>query len=182
MSQQKLIMVRRQRRKFRVRNKVSGTPERPRLSVHRSSKHIYAQLIDDVSGTTLAAATSSGKEMSKELKSGANITAAKTVGKKLAEAAKAKGITVAAFDRGHYRFHGRVMALAQAATAAGLKCSGDPKPPKAAPPPAEAKPEGKKKDGKPKPDAKEKPEAKEKGGDKPAKADKPAKTEKKEPK
>src|SRR5262245_9365978 len=83
MSQKKLIGVRRQRRKFRVRNKISGTSERPRLSVHRSSKHIYAQLIDDVSGTTLAAAASSGKEMSKELKSGANIAAAKVVGKKL---------------------------------------------------------------------------------------------------
>jgi large subunit ribosomal protein L18 len=174
MNQQKLIEVRKLRRKFRVRRHITGTAERPRLSVHRSSKHIYAQLIDDVTGTTIAAASSSGKEMDKQLKSGANISAAKVVGQKLAELAKAKGITAAAFDRGNYKFHGRVMALAQAATAAGLKCSGPPKPPKAPPAAAEAKPEAKgkgkpKAEGKPegKPEAKEK--VKDKGGEKAAK-------------
>src|SRR5262249_5493414 len=122
MSQQKIVRARRLRRKYRVRNKISGTAERPRLSVYRSSKHIYAQLIDDQSGKTRAAASSSGKATAKDLPYGGNIKAAKVVGKKLAEAAKAAGISTAAFDRGHYRFHGRVKALALAATEAGLKC------------------------------------------------------------
>ena len=158
------------KRKVRVRKKIKGTSERPRLNVFKSAKHIYAQLIDDLSGQTITAVASCGKEMEKELKSGANITAAQAVGKKLAEAAKAKGITAAAFDRGNYKFHGRVMALAQAATAAGLKCSGPPKPPKAPPAAAEAKPEAKgkgKPKGEPKGEAKEK--DKDKGGEKAAK-------------
>ena len=106
----------------------------------------------------MAAASSSGKANAAELKSGANIAAAKVVGTKLAEAAKAKGITKAAFDRGHFRFHGRVMALAVAATEAGLKCC-DPKnikKPAKPEPKAEAKPEGKAK-AKGKPEGKEKP-------------------------
>src|SRR5687767_3130025 len=118
MDQQKIKHKRQQRRRFHVRSKITGTPQRPRLSVFRSSKHIYAQLIDDLSGTTLAAAGSSGKGASY----GGNIAAAKIVGQKLAEAAKAKGISAAAFDRGHYKFHGRVQALAVAATQAGLVC------------------------------------------------------------
>jgi large subunit ribosomal protein L18 len=105
------------RRAHRVRNKVQGTPERPRLSVFRSSKHIYAQLIDDMTGATLAAASTAGKAG----KYGGNVKAAKEVGSKLAEAAKAKGITKAAFDRGHYRYHGRVKALADAAREGGLQ-------------------------------------------------------------
>ena len=121
MSQQKRIQVRRERRKFRVRNKVRGTSERPRLSVFRSSKHIYAQLIDDQSGQTVAAASSCGKGVVKELPYGGNIKAAKVVGKKLADAAKAKGISKAAFDRGSYRYHGRVKALADAAREGGLQ-------------------------------------------------------------
>jgi large subunit ribosomal protein L18 len=96
-----------------------GSPERPRLSVFRSSKHIYAQLIDDLSGATLAAASSRGKEAA--LPYGGNIKAAKVVGMKLAEAAKVKGITKAAFDRGHYRYHGRLKALADAAREGGLQ-------------------------------------------------------------
>src|SRR5213595_2447920 len=107
MNSQKLKKVRQQRRRFRVRSRITGTAERPRLSVYRSSKHIYAQLIDDLSGETLAAATSAAKGGAY----GGNIAAAKTVGQKLAEAAKAKGITKAAFDRGSYKFHGRVQAL-----------------------------------------------------------------------
>src|SRR5262249_44854545 len=115
MAQQKRIQERRERRKFRVRKNVRGTLDRPRLSVFRSSKHIYAQLIDDQSGQTLAAASSCGKGVAKELDYGGNIKAAKVVGKKLADAAKAKGISKAAFDRGSYRYHGRVKALADAA-------------------------------------------------------------------
>jgi large subunit ribosomal protein L18 len=121
MAQQKRIQERRERRKFRVRNSVRGTSERPRLSVFRSSKHIYAQLIDDHSGQTLAAASSCGKDVAKDLPYGGNIKAAKAVGKKLADAAKAKGISKAAFDRGSYRYHGRVKALADAAREGGLQ-------------------------------------------------------------
>ena len=102
--------------------RITGTPERPRLTVFRSSKHIYAQLIDDLAGVTLAAASSLTPDVRKDLPYGGNVKAAKVVGQKLAEAAKEKGIDKAAFDRGHYRFHGRVKALAEAANAAGLLC------------------------------------------------------------
>lgn len=105
------------RRKQHVRKKVQGTPERPRLSVFRSSKHIYAQLIDDLNGLTLASASTAGKEAAY----GGNIQAATAVGKKLAEAAKSKGIEVVAFDRGPFRYHGRLKALAEAAREGGLK-------------------------------------------------------------
>lgn len=121
MDAQKLKARRTERRQFRVRKALYGTPERPRLSVFRSNLHIYAQLIDDLNGVTVAAATSAGKESG--LKHGGNITAAAAVGKKLADKAKEKGITKAAFDRGPYRFHGRVEALAIAATEAGLVCT-----------------------------------------------------------
>src|SRR5215813_511414 len=123
------------RRRNHVRRTITGTPERPRLSVFRSSKHIYAQLIDDLSGVTLAAAGSNGKGAKASIPYGGNVKAAAAVGKLLAEAAAAKGITKAAFDRGHYRFHGRVKALADAANAAGLKCceSRKPQPPEAPP-------------------------------------------------
>jgi large subunit ribosomal protein L18 len=108
-----------ERRRFRVRKTMFGTAERPRLSVSRSNKHISAQLIDDLRGVTLVAASSAGKDAG--LKTGGNVAAATAVGKKLAEAALAKGITKAQFDRGHYRYHGRVKALADAARAGGLK-------------------------------------------------------------
>jgi large subunit ribosomal protein L18 len=117
MDAQKLKHHRQGRRAHRVRGKIHGTAERPRLSVFRSSKHIYAQLIDDESGATLAAASTAGKSG----KYGGNVNAAKEVGSKLAEAAKAKGIKLAAFDRGHYRYHGRVKALADAAREGGLQ-------------------------------------------------------------
>lgn len=107
------------RRRRHVRRNIVGTGERPRLSVFRSSKHIYAQLIDDIKGVTLAAAGSRGK--GKEVCYGGNVKAAAAVGKQLAEAAKSKGIQKAAFDRGHYRYHGRVKALADAAREAGLQ-------------------------------------------------------------
>jgi len=119
MDQQKAKKARQLRRRHHVRSRIVGTPERPRLTVFRSSKHIYAQLIDDLTGTTLAAATSLGKGSS--LKYGGNVNAAKTVGTKIADAAKAKGIAKVAFDRGHYRYHGRIKALADAAREGGLQ-------------------------------------------------------------
>jgi large subunit ribosomal protein L18 len=119
MDQQKTKHRRQLRRRRHVRRHIVGSVERPRLSVFRSSKHIYAQLIDDLSGVTLAEASSRAKEAA--LPYGGNIKAAQAVGKKLAEAAKAKGITKAAFDRGHYRYHGRVKALADAAREGGLQ-------------------------------------------------------------
>jgi large subunit ribosomal protein L18 len=94
---------------------------RARLSVFRSSKHIYAQVIDDVKGNTLASASSIEKDMRGGMKNGANIAAAKAVGKLLAERAGAKGIKDVVFDRGGYLYHGRVKALAEAAREGGLK-------------------------------------------------------------
>jgi len=119
---QRLKLRRQLRRRHHVRRSIHGTAERPRLTVFRSSKHIYAQLIDDISGVTLAAASSLAPDVHKDLPYGGNIKAAQAVGKQLAEVAKTKGIAKAAFDRGHYRFHGRVKALAEAATKAGLIC------------------------------------------------------------
>jgi large subunit ribosomal protein L18 len=111
----------RERRRNHVRRLIRGTAERPRLTVFRSSKHIYAQLIDDDTGVTLASADTRQKDMAAAVSYGGNIKAAVAVGKKLAEAAPAKGIEKAAFDRGHYRYHGRVKALADAAREGGLK-------------------------------------------------------------
>ncbi len=121
MNAQKLKLKRQLRRRHHVRRKVVGTAERPRLSVHRSSKHIYAQLIDDHKGVTLAAASTVLKDLREGTPYGGNVKAAVAVGKKLALEAKAKGITKAAFDRGHYRYHGRVKALADAAREGGLQ-------------------------------------------------------------
>src|SRR4051812_5180397 len=121
MNTQKMKSKRAERRRYRVRKSIYGTPAKPRLSVSRSNLHISAQLIDDLNGVTVAAATSAGKNSG--LKHGSNVAAAEAVGRKLAEAAKAKGITVAAFDRGGFRFHGRIAALAVAATEAGLVCT-----------------------------------------------------------
>ena len=111
------------RRTAAVRRKVklaAGTSGRARLSVFRSSKHIYAQLIDDVKGTTMAAASSLEKTMREGAKTGANIAAAKAVGKLIAERAKEKGIKDVVFDRGGYLYHGRIKALADAAREGGL--------------------------------------------------------------
>jgi len=120
MDAQQLKKKRSVRRKHRVRRSIKGTAAKPRLSVFKSSLHIYAQLIDDANGVTLAAASTNDKGVKTY---GGNIAAAKLIGTKLAEAAKAKGISEAAFDRGPFRFHGRVKALARAATEAGLKCT-----------------------------------------------------------
>ena len=104
----------------RIRKKLMGTRERPRLNVYRSLSHIYAQVINDLEGVTLAAAsTAEGKKQART--NGGNLAAAKAVGKSVAERAKAKGITKVVFDRGGYIYHGRVKALADAAREAGLQ-------------------------------------------------------------
>ena len=103
----------------RIRRKVQGTTERPRLAVFRSVAHIYAQVIDDSKGHTLVAASSVGKEG--KTKTGGNVAAAKAIGKSIAERAKEKGIRQVVFDRGGYQYHGRVKALADAAREAGLE-------------------------------------------------------------
>jgi large subunit ribosomal protein L18 len=102
----------------RIRNRVSGTPERPRLAVFRSVNHIYAQIIDDSQGHTIVAAGSTEKDLKGK---GGNIDGAKTIGKAVAERAKSKGVTKVVFDRGGYQYHGRVKALADAAREAGLE-------------------------------------------------------------
>ena len=108
----------RQKRHTRIRGKISGTPERPRLCVFRSESNIYAQIIDDVNGTTLVAASSVEKDFEGR---GSNIEAAKKVGAVIAERALKKGIEDVVFDRGGYIYHGRVQALAEAAREGGLK-------------------------------------------------------------
>ena len=113
--------IHRRRIHRRVRVKVSGTAERPRLCVFRSSTHLYAQVIDDAAGRTLVAASSVDKEMRKQIQGGGNVAAAKIVGQAVAARARAKGIEKVVFDRGGYRYHGRVKALAEAAREAGLK-------------------------------------------------------------
>jgi len=111
----------RRRIHLRMRKRLVGTQERPRLCVHRSTKHIRAQVIDDASGRTLVSASSLDKEVRAKLKGGGNIAASKVVGKEIAERAKSKGIEQVVFDRGGYQYHGRVQALAEAAREAGLK-------------------------------------------------------------
>lgn len=127
---------RRRRRAFHVGNRVFGTPERPRLSVYRSHRHFHSQLIDDMGGRTLAAASTLMKELRPQLKNGGDKKAAALVGQKLAEIALARGITKVVFDRNFYRFHGRVRAFAEAAARGGLQFLLNPKkkdrPPKAA--------------------------------------------------
>ena len=109
----------------RIRKKMQGTSDRPRLNVYRSLNHIYVQVIDDLSGKTLvSASTAEGKSAegkSDERRSGGNVASAKAVGKTIAERAKAKGVTKVVFDRGGYIYHGRVKALADAAREAGLQ-------------------------------------------------------------
>ena len=103
----------------RIRKSLRGTPERPRLAIYRSIAHIYAQIVDDRKGVTLAAASSNEKGTGKA--SGGNVAGAKEIGRKIAERAKEKGITRVVFDRGGYLYHGRVKALADAAREAGLE-------------------------------------------------------------
>jgi len=106
---------------MRVRNKITGTPERPRLSVFRSHKHIYAQLIDDITGKTVCCASTVNKEVSKQIKHGGDIKAAELVGELLAQRAVMKGIKKVVFDRGPYKYHGRIKALADSARKSGLE-------------------------------------------------------------
>lgn len=111
--------VRRQKIRYRIRKKVAGTAERPRLAVFRSNKEIYAQLIDDVAGHTVCAASSADKQ-GKSL-TGTKTEKAKAIGKRIAEQAAAKGISSVSFDRGGYLYHGRVKALAEGAREGGLQ-------------------------------------------------------------
>lgn len=108
----------RRKRHLRIRKRLVGTPAKPRISIYRSNKHIYAQIIDDVNGVTLASANSADKSL--KLEKGSDVEAAKQVGTLLGERAKEANITTAVFDRSGYLFHGRVKALADAARAAGL--------------------------------------------------------------
>ena len=107
-------------RHLRIRARVIGTPERPRLAVFRSLNHIYAQVVDDTTGRTLAAVDSRAPDFRQKAKAGGNVAAAKIVGELLAQRAKARGVTQVVFDRGGYQYHGRVKALAEAARTAGL--------------------------------------------------------------
>jgi large subunit ribosomal protein L18 len=116
-----LKSIRRLRRKHVIRHRVFGTTERPRLTVFRSLKNLYAQIIDDEKGVTVCEASSRSKDLQSKIPSGGNIPAAKLVGAALAERAKAKNIDQVCFDRNGYRYHGRVKALADAAREAGLK-------------------------------------------------------------
>ncbi len=118
---QKQKQVRLQRRKWSVRNSLSGTTERPRLAVFRSDKHIYAQLIDDFAGRTLASVATTSGDVRGEMKNGGNVAAAKAAGRAIAERAKAIGVTKVVFDRGGNLYHGRVAAVADAAREAGLE-------------------------------------------------------------
>lgn len=111
----------RQKRHFRVRNKIAGTSERPRLNVFRSLKHIYAQIIDDTSGNTIVSASTLDKPVKESLKAYGNVESAKAVGKLIAQKAKAKGISKVVFDRGGYIYHGRVKELAESARNSGLE-------------------------------------------------------------
>jgi large subunit ribosomal protein L18 len=111
----------REKRKNRIRRKVSGTAERPRLTVYKSLKHMYAQLVDDDSGKTLVAVSTGSKALKGEVKEDDKTAAAKKVGAALASAAKEKGIVAVVFDRNGFDYHGRVQAVAAAAREAGLK-------------------------------------------------------------
>lgn len=113
--------IARQRRHRRVRAKISGTPERPRLNVFRSLDHIYAQVIDDMAGHTLVSASSIDRELQDKVTGKAKLEAAKMVGELVAQRAQAAGIQEVVFDRGGYKYHGRVKALADGAREAGLK-------------------------------------------------------------
>lgn len=108
-------------RHLRIRKKISGTPERPRLNVYRSNQHIYAQLIDDTKGVTLVSASTLDAELKDVIENGGNVEAAEKVGALIAKRALEKGIKEVVFDRGGYPYHGRVKALAEAARQEGLQ-------------------------------------------------------------
>jgi large subunit ribosomal protein L18 len=114
-------IVGRERRKLRIRQKINGTNDKPRLSVFRSAKHIYAQVVDDVAGKTVAHASTLSRDVRGEVTEASKLEAAKKVGESIAKALLAKGIDRVVFDRNGYLYHGRVQALADAARKAGLK-------------------------------------------------------------
>ena len=116
-----LKVVGRKIRHLRVRTKVQGTAERPRLAIYRSLNHIYAQVVDDAAGRTLVSVDSRSADFRGKAKSGGNVAAAKEVGSVVASRAKQKGIELVVFDRGGFQYHGRIKALADAAREAGLK-------------------------------------------------------------
>lgn len=120
MNHDKTILHQRRRRGFRVRNRIKRDSTRPRLSVHRSHKHMYAQIIDDERGHTLVSVSTLDKALADGVKYGGNRAAAQAVGKALADRALAAGIKQVAFDRREYKYHGRIAALAEAAREAGL--------------------------------------------------------------
>ncbi len=120
MKAQKRKSVSQERRRNRVRKAVRGSAERPRLTVFRSSKHIYAQVVDDEQGCTLASVSTVSPEFKGKMAYGGNIKAAEAVGSLLAEKAKTAGVSKVCFDRGHYKYHGRIKALADAARQGGL--------------------------------------------------------------
>ena len=111
----------REKRKARIRKKISGTAERPRLTVYKSLKHMYAQVVDDVAGKTIAAVSTGSKALKDEVKEDDKTAAAKKVGKAIARATLDKGISQVVFDRNGFDYHGRVAAVAEAAREAGLK-------------------------------------------------------------
>jgi len=121
MDHARTILRQRIRRRHRVRRFIRGTAERPRLSVFRAHKHIYAQIIDDASGRTLASASTMDKQLRDTLGFGGNTDAAATIGRTVAERAQAAGVKKVCFDRGEFRYHGRLAALANAAREAGLE-------------------------------------------------------------
>ncbi len=120
MNHQKAVLRQRTRRNFRVSKRIRGTSERPRLCVFRSHRHIYAQVIDDMQGRTLVAASTADKQEGEATSAGGNKAAAEAVGKTVAERALAAGITKVCFDRRSFQYHGRVAALADAARKSGL--------------------------------------------------------------
>ena len=111
----------REKRRARIRRKISGTAARPRLTIYKSLKHMYAQIVDDTTGTTLASTASNSKALKDEVKDDDKTAAAKCVGEAIAKAAMAKGIEAVVFDRNGFDYHGRVAAVAAAAREAGLK-------------------------------------------------------------
>ena len=117
----KALNLQRWRRKNRIRKRVRGDAATPRLSVFRSNKHLYCQLIDDEAGQTIASASTRDKDLASKIKYGGNCEAAKIVGSAIAERAKSAGISAVRFDRGTYKFHGRVAELANAAREGGLQ-------------------------------------------------------------
>ena len=121
MDHARTILRQRMRRRFRVRRHIRGTAERPRLAVFRTDKHIYAQIIDDVAGRTLVSASTLDKQIRDSVGFGGNKQAAEAIGRAVAERAQAAGLKKVCFDRGEFRYHGRVAALADAARAAGLE-------------------------------------------------------------